>query len=252
MLEVTLDHPDGLRSVEQVAAALADRAVVGAGTVMDVASVYSVRDAGGRFCICPHLDEEVVAAANDAGILPVPGALTPSEIVRATSLGAPFVKLFPAVAVGVDSSGATPAATECADHPHRGGDRRRRTRLAPGWSPGRRGTGQRTRQRVRRPNGTRRARAQGRTRNTPGKKLRPVIIDAHVHVFPAHSQTVSARCGRAGPARPGGARRSFAADDGRGRRGRCCTWCLLGRRTTTCLSACAGILAVSSASVSPI
>ena len=102
VLEVTLDHPDGLRSVEQVAAALADRAVVGAGTVMDVASVHSVRDAGGRFCVCPHLDEEVVTAANDEGILPVPGALTPSEIVRATNLGAPFVKLFPAAAVGVE------------------------------------------------------------------------------------------------------------------------------------------------------
>lgn len=101
VLEVTLDHPDGLRSVERVAAALADCAVVGAGTVMDVASVRSARDAGGRFCVCPHLDADVVAAANDAGLLPVPGALTPTEIVRATSLGAPFVKLFPAAAVGV-------------------------------------------------------------------------------------------------------------------------------------------------------
>lgn len=101
VLEVTLEHPDGLRSVERVAAALGDRAVVGAGTVMDAASVRAARDAGGRFCVSPHLDADVVAAANDAGLLPVPGAFTPTEIVRATSLGAPFVKLFPAASVGV-------------------------------------------------------------------------------------------------------------------------------------------------------
>jgi Entner-Doudoroff aldolase len=101
VLEITLDHPVGLRSVERVAASLAGRAMVGAGTVMDVASVRSARDAGARFCVCPHLDPDVLAAANDAGLLPVPGVLTPTEIVRATSLGAPFVKLFPAGAVGV-------------------------------------------------------------------------------------------------------------------------------------------------------
>lgn len=100
VLEVTVEHPHGLRSVEQIATALAGSVVVGAGTVLDAATVGRARDAGARFCVSPHLDGEVVAAAQAAGLLPLPGALTPTEIVRALSLGISLVKLFPASVVG--------------------------------------------------------------------------------------------------------------------------------------------------------
>lgn len=101
MLEVTLEHPDGLRSVERVASAVGDSVIVGAGTVIRPALVPAARDAGARFCVCPHLDPAIIAAAQQAGVLPIPGAFTPTEIVQALGCGAPFIKLFPAGAAGL-------------------------------------------------------------------------------------------------------------------------------------------------------
>lgn len=100
LVEITLEHSDSLRSVERVSDALGDSVIVGAGTVLSSAMVVAARDAGARFCISPHTDAEILATAERVAMLPIPGALTPTEIVRAQSLGAPFVKLFPASAVG--------------------------------------------------------------------------------------------------------------------------------------------------------
>ena len=53
---------------------------------------------GAEFAVSPTLDAEVVCRTKALGLSSVPGVLTPSEAVRATSLGADFVKLFPASA----------------------------------------------------------------------------------------------------------------------------------------------------------
>jgi 2-dehydro-3-deoxyphosphogluconate aldolase/(4S)-4-hydroxy-2-oxoglutarate aldolase len=55
-----------------------------------------VVDAGARFVVSPGIDDGVLAAAREAGVLAMPGALTPTEVMRAVSLGAQAVKLFPA------------------------------------------------------------------------------------------------------------------------------------------------------------
>jgi 2-dehydro-3-deoxyphosphogluconate aldolase / (4S)-4-hydroxy-2-oxoglutarate aldolase len=68
--------------------------------VLDEEATRAAVDAGARFVVSPGLDEGVVSEAARLGIASMPGAATPTEVMRARSLGADFVKLFPASAYG--------------------------------------------------------------------------------------------------------------------------------------------------------
>ncbi|HKU92847.1 MAG TPA: 2-dehydro-3-deoxy-6-phosphogalactonate aldolase [Sphingomicrobium sp.] len=96
IIEVPLNSPDPLRSIETIAKAFGERALVGAGTVLDPADVPRVRDAGGRIIVSPDTNIEVVAAAAAAGLVSCPGYFTPSEAFAALRAGAHGLKLFPA------------------------------------------------------------------------------------------------------------------------------------------------------------
>ncbi|MES2443072.1 MAG: 2-dehydro-3-deoxy-6-phosphogalactonate aldolase [Pseudomonadota bacterium] len=98
IIEVPLNSPDPLRSIERLARRLGDRALIGAGTVLSVADVRSVREAGGRIIVSPNTDIEVIAASSDAGMVSAPGYFTPSEGFAALKAGAHALKLFPAEA----------------------------------------------------------------------------------------------------------------------------------------------------------
>jgi 2-dehydro-3-deoxyphosphogluconate aldolase / (4S)-4-hydroxy-2-oxoglutarate aldolase len=74
--------------------------VVGAGTVLNVETARACRAAGASFITSPGLDLEVVEFAVKAGIIVIPGVLTPSEIMAAVKAGADFVKIFPCSQVG--------------------------------------------------------------------------------------------------------------------------------------------------------
>ena len=98
-LEVTLDSKepfDAVRSLVENHPGM----TVGAGTVRSVREVAQAVEAGARFIVSPHFDQEVVAAASAAGVVSVPGAATPTEVWCATSGGAEMVKLFPARQLG--------------------------------------------------------------------------------------------------------------------------------------------------------
>jgi 2-dehydro-3-deoxyphosphogalactonate aldolase len=101
IIEVPLNSPDALHSVRRLAGRLGDRALVGAGTVLDVASVGAVKDAGGRIIVSPNTDTAVIAASVAAGLVSSPGYFTPSEALAGLKAGAHVLKLFPA-------EGATP------------------------------------------------------------------------------------------------------------------------------------------------
>jgi 2-dehydro-3-deoxyphosphogalactonate aldolase len=102
IIEVPLNSPDPLKSIERLAARFADRMLVGAGTVLDTTDVQRVRDAGGRMIVSPDTNIEVIAAAAGAGLVASPGYFTPSEAFAALRAGATALKLFPA-------EGASPA-----------------------------------------------------------------------------------------------------------------------------------------------
>jgi 2-dehydro-3-deoxyphosphogluconate aldolase/(4S)-4-hydroxy-2-oxoglutarate aldolase len=97
-IEVTMTVPDAI----DVIASLTDEGVqgVGAGTVRTIAQLEGCVEAGAQFLVSPHLDPELVTAAVNRGVPVIPGALTPTEIMRAMALGASAVKVFPVLAVG--------------------------------------------------------------------------------------------------------------------------------------------------------
>lgn len=98
-IEVTLDSPDALQSLEALAGR--DGVTAGAGTVLDLASARAAVSAGARFLVAPHVSTTVVQALAADGVPMLPGALTPTEIVAAWEAGAAAVKLFPAWPLGV-------------------------------------------------------------------------------------------------------------------------------------------------------
>jgi len=106
-LEVTADAK---RCSEMIAAI--DRelggtdAVVGAGTVMDAAAARNVIEAGAAFVLAPNVNESVLTVCNRAGVVSVPGVMTPTEADRAMAAGADVLKMFPASTVGPGHIGA--------------------------------------------------------------------------------------------------------------------------------------------------
>ena len=107
-LEVTF-RPDGTVSDEDIAADIhrlseqfRGRMVIGAGTVLTKKQVRMVKRAGGQFIVSPNTDVRVIRATKRAGLVSIPGALTPSEIQTAHLAGADFVKLFPAGVFGAN------------------------------------------------------------------------------------------------------------------------------------------------------
>ena len=98
LIEVPMNSPDPLDSVARLVAALGDRAMIGAGTVLTVDQVAAMRDAGGRMVISPNTNIDVIRASAAAGLVSLPGIATPSEALAALDAGASALKLFPAEA----------------------------------------------------------------------------------------------------------------------------------------------------------
>lgn len=98
IIEVPLNSPDPLNSIERLATAFGGEATIGAGTVLTARDVRAVADAGGRIIVSPGFDAEVVQAAVAAKLVSSPGYFTPSEAFAALKAGAHVLKLFPAEA----------------------------------------------------------------------------------------------------------------------------------------------------------
>lgn len=96
IIEVPLNSPQPLRSIERLAGALGSRCLIGAGTVMNAEQVEAVAGAGGRLIVMPHGDAAVVRAVKAQGLACAPGIATPSEGFAALAAGADALKLFPA------------------------------------------------------------------------------------------------------------------------------------------------------------
>ena len=98
IIEVPLNSPDPLQSIERLAARFGDRMLVGAGTVLEPTDVGKVWDAGGRIIVSPDTNVDVIAATAAIGLVASPGYSTPSEAFAAIRAGATALKLFPAEA----------------------------------------------------------------------------------------------------------------------------------------------------------
>ena len=100
VLEVTMTVPGAIDVIAKLASTFGTEVVIGAGTVLDPDTANKCVQAGAQFIVSPALNEETIAfcRANDVAVFP--GALTPTEVVRAWNVGADAVKVFPAGAVG--------------------------------------------------------------------------------------------------------------------------------------------------------
>jgi 2-dehydro-3-deoxyphosphogluconate aldolase/(4S)-4-hydroxy-2-oxoglutarate aldolase len=98
--EITMTVPDAPTVIRELAGRFGDRALVGAGTVLDAAAASLCLEAGAAFLVGPGLDLDVVAAAREQDVAVMPGALTPTEIITAWRAGADMVKIFPAETAG--------------------------------------------------------------------------------------------------------------------------------------------------------
>ena len=99
IVELTMTVPKATELIAQLVKKH-PRMVVGAGTVLDLETARACLAVGAKFITSPGLDLEIVEFCVKAGVIVMPGVLTPSEIIAAVKAGADFVKIFPCTQVG--------------------------------------------------------------------------------------------------------------------------------------------------------
>lgn len=99
-IEVPLNSPNPLESIKALSALFSDRALIGAGTVLDAAGVAAVANSGGGMIVSPDCNPDVILATKQAGLLSFPGVMTPTECFTALRAGADGLKIFPAALIG--------------------------------------------------------------------------------------------------------------------------------------------------------
>lgn len=99
IIEVPLNSPEPLKSIERLQARFGDRALIGAGTVLTPAQVADVAATGARVIISPNANPAVIEATAARGLISLPGVATPTEAFAAIAAGATGIKAFPAEAI---------------------------------------------------------------------------------------------------------------------------------------------------------
>jgi 2-dehydro-3-deoxyphosphogluconate aldolase / (4S)-4-hydroxy-2-oxoglutarate aldolase len=99
IVELTMTVPGATDLIAQLVKKHS-RMIVGAGTVLDIETARACLAVGARFITSPGLDLDVVEFCSKAGVVVMPGVLTPSEVMAAVKTGADFVKIFPCSQVG--------------------------------------------------------------------------------------------------------------------------------------------------------
>lgn len=99
--EITVESPNVCASIEKVKEEFGNEIIVGAGTVLDPETARSVIMAGAEFIFSPTVNTETIKMTKRYGVLSIPGALTPTEILTAYEHGGDLIKVFPADVLGI-------------------------------------------------------------------------------------------------------------------------------------------------------
>lgn len=99
-IEVPLNSPDPLFSIELLAKTYGDKALIGAGTVLSEKDVQIVAKVGGQLIVSPDCNVDVIKMTKDLGLRSYPGIMTPTEAFAAIRAGADGLKLFPGSIIG--------------------------------------------------------------------------------------------------------------------------------------------------------
>ena len=98
LVEITFSVPDADDVIKRLAGT--EGVSVGAGTVLEISEAKRALKAGASYIVSPHLDEEIVKFTKAEGVVSIPGATTPTEILKAHKAGGDIIKLFPFVEMG--------------------------------------------------------------------------------------------------------------------------------------------------------
>lgn len=119
LMEVTFDQskPECLTqtsdTVKLLREQMGNKMAIGAGTVTSLEMLKLAKEAGAQFIVSPDTNEAVIRTTVAGGMVSMPGAMTPTEIMKAHSYGADFVKMFP-----VGNLGASYVKAVCAPINH--------------------------------------------------------------------------------------------------------------------------------------
>ncbi len=100
LVEITMDTPGATEILASMQSGIPSNALLGAGTVTDIARAEAALATGASFIVTPNLNLDVIRFARDHGLPIMPGAMTPTEIFNAAAAGADYVKVFPASTLG--------------------------------------------------------------------------------------------------------------------------------------------------------
>ena len=100
LIEVPLNSPNAWLSIERLVHRCGDQAIVGAGTVLDVADVERLHRLGAQLLVTPNTDIEVLHAAAAKPLISIIGCMSPTEALTAARAGATALKIFPAATLG--------------------------------------------------------------------------------------------------------------------------------------------------------
>jgi 2-dehydro-3-deoxyphosphogluconate aldolase/(4S)-4-hydroxy-2-oxoglutarate aldolase len=100
VIEITLTVPNAPAMIQELVKHYGSSVLAGAGTVTTAKQAEICLDAGAQFLVSPGLSVPVLKTAAERGILAIPGALTPTEVMAALDAGAKLIKIFPCGSAG--------------------------------------------------------------------------------------------------------------------------------------------------------
>lgn len=108
LMEITFDQSSeenrqkAADTIRLIKKSMKNKVVIGAGTVTTLQMLETAHEAGAEFIVSPDAEPEIIKATVEKGMVSIPGAMTPTEILTAYKSGADFVKVFPVSNLGVN------------------------------------------------------------------------------------------------------------------------------------------------------
>ncbi len=100
VIEVPLNTPNAFECIRLLSDELKAHCMVGCGTLTQLSDIPKLVEVGAELAVTPSTQPDLIKECLDAGLLPMPGCMTPTEAFAALHAGATQLKLFPASTVG--------------------------------------------------------------------------------------------------------------------------------------------------------
>jgi len=100
MIEFTCSTPGALEMIKDASGRFGDKALIGAGTVLDPETARAAILAGAEFIVNPTINLDTIEMCKRYGKPIIAGAMTSTEMLTVWEAGADLVKVFPASNIG--------------------------------------------------------------------------------------------------------------------------------------------------------